>query len=76
MESYIIAEMVEEKKWIISDIRYYARPDVEWILHWGSCLDPKDALIFTSKLKAQKVVEIINNQKGGTRDNNFFVEAL
>ena len=77
IEKYIVFEMIEEKKWIISDIRYYERPDVEWILHYGSCLDPKDAMVLNNKAKAQNIAHILNEQKCEAKpDSNFQVEAI
>ena len=63
MEKYVIFHTIEEKIWYITDIRYYERPEIDWILYWGSGLDIKDAMVFHSKIKAQKIAAIMRDQK-------------
>ena len=62
MEQYVIYQTIEDKTWYVTDIRYYERPDVDWVLYWGAGLDLKDAMIFNSKEKAQKIAAIMREQ--------------
>ena len=63
MERYVLFHVyAEENTWFLTDLRYYERPDVPWILHFGSGRQIEDAMVFTNKEKAEKIVAILSNQ--------------
>lgn len=73
MEKYVVfQEPSKDSIWYVSDLVYYPRPEVDWVLFPAECHEIMNAMVFTNRIKAEKIALILSDQFNDFGENTQY----